>query len=140
MMDTLLATHSSLVNQLRRERANVAIESITKLFDQIIDFLNTTDCHSHGLQLLATVSHELASIHTLALFDNLNIMNHPLFMYMRCTFEMLLTKSYYLKNVKMSAEEEECFYALSYLIVNLCLYRNETLVNFYTQSTIKHPR
>ncbi|CAF2965236.1 unnamed protein product [Rotaria sp. Silwood2] len=53
---------------------------------------------------------------------------------------MLLAKSNCLPNAKMSLEEEQCFYAISYLIAHLCLYRNETLVNFYLQSTTKHPR
>ncbi|CAF4540672.1 unnamed protein product [Rotaria socialis] len=40
----------------------------------------------------------------------------------------------------MLYEEEQCFNDISYLIARLCLHQNEVLVNFYTQSTTKHPR
>ncbi|CAF4634849.1 unnamed protein product [Rotaria sp. Silwood1] len=40
----------------------------------------------------------------------------------------------------MLPEEEQCFYAISYLIAHLRLYRNETLVNLYAQTTTKHQR
>ncbi|CAF3660242.1 unnamed protein product [Rotaria sp. Silwood1] len=59
---------------------------------------------------------------------------------MRYTFEMLLTKSNYIRLAKMLPEEEQCFYAISYLIAHLRLYRNETLVNLYAQTTTKHQR
>ena len=112
-MDELLARHSSLVRQLRKERTVVTIESMTQLFDDIVTFLNDTDRDSYGLYVLATVSHELSCLNTLKLFDNPNIIDHELFIFMQRTFEMLLTKSSYLQQIKMTPEEEQAFYEIS---------------------------
>jgi len=141
-MDDLLRRHSALIHQLRKKHTTVTPKSLTELFDDIVTFLNETDHELDGLHILTIICHDLASINTLKLFDNADIIDHELFVYMKYTFEMLLTKSnnVCLPHIKMTVDEEQCFCELSYLIAHLCLYRNETLMNFFTRRTTKHPR
>ncbi|CAF1330516.1 unnamed protein product [Adineta steineri] len=83
------------------------------------------------MHVLATICHELASLNTFRLFDYSMLRNHGIFICIARTFEMLLTKSNHIQTIPMTTQEEDCFYATSYLIAQLCLYQNKPVGLFY---------
>ncbi|CAF1367909.1 unnamed protein product [Rotaria sordida] len=133
-MDSLLLKHLSLIRRLRREHSTVTVAEIKLFFDNIVSYIKNliyknekNDC----LDLLTIICDDLASVHTLRLFGNSFLINHPIFIYIRRTLEMFLVKSNHLQSIPMTKCEENCFYTISYLISQLCLYRNETIESFY---------
>ncbi|CAF4062710.1 unnamed protein product [Rotaria sordida] len=134
LMDSLLIQHSSLIRRLRRKISPVTVLEIKLFFDNIVSYMKdityTTET-DHGLNILTIICDDLASINTLRLFDHPVLINHSIFIYIGRTLEMLLIKSNYIKSIPMKKCEEDCFYSISYLIAQLCLFRNETLTCFY---------
>ncbi|CAF2477102.1 unnamed protein product [Rotaria sp. Silwood2] len=130
-MDSLLQSSVAIARQLCKTYTNVTATNMKELLDEIVTFLNNTDNQTDGLHVLTTVCNELASIHALKLFDDVHIMKHTFFIILGRTFEMLLTKAAF---IPLTKQDEQCFYETSNLIVNLCLYRNESLSCFYTRN------
>ncbi|CAF1283814.1 unnamed protein product [Rotaria sp. Silwood1] len=133
-MDSLLIQHSSLIRRLRRKMSPVTVAEIKLFFDNVVSYIkditytNETD---HGLNILTIICDDLASINTLRLFDHPVLINHSIFIYIGRTLETLLIKSNYVKSIPMRKCEEDCFYSISYLIAQLCLFRNEPITCFY---------
>jgi len=133
-MDLLLFQHSILIHRLRRKCPTVKVEELKQFFDNLIVFIKNqtyTNKNTNSLDILTIICDDLASIHTLQLFDHPVLINHPIFIYIGRTLEMLLTKLNHSKSIPMKEHEENCFYSISYLITQLCLYRNETIELFY---------
>jgi hypothetical protein len=133
-MDSLLIQHSNLIRRLRRKNSGVKVQELKQFFDNLILFIrNLTYTHkkTDGLDILTIICDDLASINTLQLFDHPVLINHPIFIYIGRTLEMLLTKSNHSKSIPMKTHEENCFYSISYFITQLCYYRNETIELFY---------
>ena len=133
-MNTLVKQHSALVRRLRCEQSSVTVGEIKQFFDQLILYLreipyrpNKTD----GLDLLTIVCDDLASANTIQLFDHPILINHPVFAYINCAFNMLLTKCNHLQSISMKKNEEDALYAISYFVTQLCLHRNRAIVSFY---------
>ncbi|CAF1590671.1 unnamed protein product [Rotaria magnacalcarata] len=133
-MDSLLIQHSSLVRRLRRENSNVTVAEIKLYFDNIVSYiknLNFNNKKNDALDILTIISDDFAAINTLQLFDHPALINHPIFIYIGRTLEMLLVKMNHSKSIPTTKYEEDCCYSISYLIAQLCLYRNETIKLFY---------
>lgn len=133
-MEPLLVQYSILIRRLRQRHSSVKVEELQQFFDDIIIFikdLTYINKKSDGLDILTIVCDDLASMHSIQLFDHPAIINHPIFVFIGRTLEMLLTKSNHLKSISMKKYEEDCFYSISYLITQLCLYRNEKIESFY---------
>ena len=133
-MDSLLIQHSSLIRRLHRKNSTVTVTEIKQFLDNVVSYIKNLTYRNQkndGFDILTIICDDLASVHTLQLFDHPALINHPIFIYMGHTLEMLLTKSNHLKSVPMKKNEEDCFYSISYLITQLCLYKNETIESFY---------
>ncbi|CAF3609168.1 unnamed protein product [Rotaria socialis] len=133
-MDSLLIQHSSLVRRLRRENSNVTVAEIKLYFDNIVFYIknfNFNNKKNDALDILTLISDDFAAMNTLQLFDHPALINHPIFIYIGRTLEMLLVKMNHSQSIPMAKYEEDCFYSISYLIAQLCLYRNETIKLFY---------
>ena len=133
-MDILLIRYASIFRRLRQYRRIFRIEEIQQVFDDTISYLNHIPFdkrNTDGMHILATISHVLAGLNIFRLFDYLILRNHPIFIYMARTFEMLLTKSTHSQRLTMTEQENDCFDALSYLITQLCLYQNKPIELFY---------
>ncbi|CAF0993164.1 unnamed protein product [Didymodactylos carnosus] len=131
-MDLLLNRCSFVFRQLRKEQTPIRAVNIKEIFNEIVSFLNTIDNQSNGLNVIAIVCNELASVNTLKIFDDPVIIKHPLIIIIGRTFEMLLTKWNYEKQINMEEVDQNCLYETSYLIAYLCLYRNGKRIGFYT--------
>ncbi|CAF3312065.1 unnamed protein product [Rotaria sp. Silwood2] len=130
-MNSLIQRHLSILKQLRKDQTNVTIENLIEMFDGIVLCLNGMRNRVDIFRVLSSICNDLSSVNTLKLFDNVDLMKHEFFLIIGRTFEMLLTKARYML---MTKEEEECFHEISYLITNLCLYKNKSIKCFYTAS------
>lgn len=133
-MYTLLEEHAVLIRRLRRSHSNVTVEEIEQFLNQLLLLLKRISYKpekTDGLNLLTTICDDLSSMKTLELFNHPVLINHPIFVYVRQTFQLLLTKSNHARSIPMQKHEEAAFYSISYLITQLCLHRNEYIDCFY---------
>ena len=133
-MDLVLKEYIVLIRQLRRANTNITVEDMEQFFDQLILILKSTVYRHHktnGLNILTVICDNLASIHTTRLLNHPILINHPVFIHIDHTFEMLLTKSNHSKSIIMNKFEENAFNSISYFISQLCLHRNEAIESFY---------
>ncbi|CAM4828359.1 unnamed protein product [Rotaria magnacalcarata] len=127
-MDSILQRPFNILDQLRRQRLLLKVETTKEILNEIVFYLHTTNNRANGLHRLSTVCQEFSSVYMLIPFDNLEIIKHEFFMIIGRTFEMLLAKA---RLMSMSKEDEQHFYELSYFIVNLCFHKNTEIENFY---------
>ncbi|CAF1372856.1 unnamed protein product [Rotaria sordida] len=128
-MNSLSQRHLSILKQLRKDQTNVTIQNLIEMFNGIVSCLNAMQNRVDIFRVLSSICNDLSSVNTLKLFDNVDLLKHEFFLIIGRIFEMLLTKARY---VLMTKEEEECFHEISYLITNLCLYKNKPVKCFYT--------
>ncbi|CAF3767804.1 unnamed protein product [Rotaria sordida] len=133
-MDLILKRPLAMIHQLQRQHSFLTIENVKEILDETVLFLNTTNNRANGLHELATICHELASVHMLIPFDNIEIIKHEFFIILGRTFEMLLSKA---RLISMTKADEQYFYDLSYFIVNLCLHKNIAASNFFIANNEK---
>jgi hypothetical protein len=139
-MDVLLQQHSLLIRRLRRKDSGVTVEDIEQFLDRLFLFLKTISYRPNktdGLDILTIVCDDLASIKTIQLFNHPILINHPVFVHIGQTLEMLLTKSNHSQSISMKKHEEDAFYSISYLVTQLCLHRNQYIELFYGQISDK---
>ncbi|CAF4969280.1 unnamed protein product [Rotaria sp. Silwood1] len=133
-MNSLLIQYSLLIYRLRREHLLATVTDIKLFFDNVVsyikDFTYTSETND-SLDILTLISDNLATINTLRLFNHPVLINHPIFIYIGRTLEMLLIKSNYIKSIPMKKYEEDCFYSISYFVTQICLYENEITQSFY---------
>ncbi|CAF4160657.1 unnamed protein product [Rotaria socialis] len=127
-MDLILQRPLNILDQLRRQRLILKVETTKEILDEIVSYLHTTNNRVDGLHRLSAVCQEFSSVYMLIPFDNLEIIKHEFFIIIGRTFEMLLAKA---RLMTMSKEDEQHFYELSYFIVNLCFHKNTEIENFY---------
>ncbi|CAF1193601.1 unnamed protein product [Adineta steineri] len=132
-MDSLLKQHVSFVQRLRTSHTNVSIVEVIQMLDDIVQFLNTTPNQTNGLHVLTIICHDFASINVLKLFDNKTIMQHQFFLLIQRTLEMFLTKATF---ITMTKEDEQCWYEISHLVVQLCLFNNHQLFSSSDENSI----
>lgn len=126
--------HSNLMRCLRREYGTEIVTEIKLFFDKVVSELKDlvyTNEKPNGLDILTTLCDDLVSIHILHFFNHPILINHPIFTYIGRTLEMLLIKCNHSKSIPMTKSEENCFYSISYLIAQLCLYYNAPIDSFY---------
>ncbi|CAF0897822.1 unnamed protein product [Adineta steineri] len=112
----------------------LTLEDLKEYLDRLHQFLKTITYRSKksdGLDQLTIACDELAYLHTSQLINHPTIINHPVFILIGQTLEMLLTKSNHSQSMPMKKHEEDAFYSISYLITQLCLYHNEYIAVFY---------
>ena len=133
-MELILTEHADVLRRLRQQHLQVRVEELKQFFDHLVDAIKNftyTNRKTDVIDLLTIIADDLAALNTLKLFDHLVLIHHPIFVYIGRTLEMLLTKSTYSQNIPMNMHEENCFYSLSYLISQLCCYRNEPIESIY---------
>ncbi|CAF1358041.1 unnamed protein product [Rotaria sordida] len=130
-MDLSLKEYNSLIRPLGR---TASVSELNLFFNNTISYLKnlvySNEKHD-GLDILTNICDDLACVRAIQLYDHPIIRNHPIFIYIGRTLEVLLMKSNHLRSIPMKKCEENCFYSVSYFIAQLCLYHNEPIQTFY---------
>ncbi|CAF4545793.1 unnamed protein product [Rotaria sp. Silwood2] len=113
-MDLSLKEYQSLIRPLR---PTASVSELNLFFNNTISYLKnlvySNEKHD-GLDIITNICDDLACVRVTQLFDHPVIRNHPIFMYIGRTLEILLMKSNHLRSMPMKKCEENCFYTIFY--------------------------